>query len=1288
MNWRRWLRRFTDSLILLLVGWLLLAAAYVSLGRQFVPAVADYQQQLVAWVEQQTGRAIDLQSLQGQMQGAQPVFTLRGLRVHEGPDRDSPVLLDLAHVTARVDVFASLWQRQPVMDALQLEGLALEMLQDEAGQWRLAGLGPQEASAGGLDRALELLFEQRRITLLDTSIRISPWAQPEWVFSEGHLTLLNRGHWHRLDAMLRLPDNQQVSVQVKGSLPGRDWHKADVDFFAALPVSDWSDWLTDELLSKAHLQQVIGGGELWGSWRDNRLQRLSGSLTAPTLTLQLPRSAAALEELQLRFALELSAQQQALNIDNFSLRQGDQHWPATRLQLRREVHSGEWQVRADYLPLELLGSWLPALVTNDYLAGVFTTLAPEGSLEDVLLIGGALENFADWSLQARLHKVGVQAWEAVPAIAGISGVAWGTPASGSLLVNSENWSMHLPELFAQRWNYTGLSGQLDWSWADLDGLRLAVPGAAVQGEEGQAAAALQLHIPRPGGTPTMDLRVALHDSRAEFHDRYLPTRTPAMSAELTQWLHATQLTGAVPLVIFGYQGSLLHDATADERQISLYGRLEQGSLFFQPGWPALQQVSGSLWLHNTELQISQAQARLLQTQLDEVTVSLDHQHLDDAFDLHVNGRFAGPLEDGLQLMQQTPLAALTGDPLHGWTGTGQLQGALQLVVPLDREQTPALQLGLQAQAQQLHITQIDATVQELKGQISYEHGKGLTSDTIQLRFMGQPVTGHLDVQGAEQRLSMSGTHDLQNLLKWPLLAAVPPQLAEGSIQWDAQLWLGDKAQRLQLNSDLRGLQLNLPAPLGKTAQARLPSRLQLNLGAQSRWQFQLGTDLQGLLTERQGALDGDIRYRWGAPQGPVAQGISVSARLPQLDLQQWQQWYASSGLAARQSTSGATAVGQSAGPQRLAMLRALQLEVGHFTGLGLELQDLALSGQQLEQGWELRSDHAELSGRVYLPSAAGTPISLELQRLHFPQSDTSAASSDALIEPLLQSDPLQDIDPASLPAMDISISELSWGKDVVGATRFKLRPVSTGLDINELDLALRGGLQLNGTMHWGTQRTQFEGKLAAKDIGEVLRAWRYAPSLTSKAFTGDVNLEWPGSPAWFAIKRASGSVALEARNGMLQSGDSSAEALRVFGLLNFNSLARRLRLDFSDLFGRGTAYDTLHAEAALINGLIQTMNPWVAEGPTAKLQLEGSVDLPADRVDMGLLVTLPLSNNLPLAAIIAGAPQIGGVLYLFDKLWGDKVARLASVKYRISGKWTQPSVDFDRAFDNKAKLED
>ena len=1277
----RWLRRCLDTLILLLISWLLLAAAYVSLGRQFVPALADYQAELVDWVEQQTGRAIDLQGLQAQMQGSQPVLTLHGLRVHEGADRDSPVLLELEHVVARIDVFASLWQRKPVMDALQLDGLALAFIEDAEGRWQLGGLGQSNPDSGGLDRALEHLLGQRRITLLDSSIRISPWAQPDWVFSDGDLTLLNQGQQHRLDARLRLPDQQLVSLQLSATLPERDWRRADAAFFAELPANDWSDWLPANWLEQMHIERMVAGGQFWGHWHSARLSRLSAVLQAPVVELDLPRTSPAIEDLQLQFSLQLDDDHQQLDIQQFSLRLEQQHWPSTRMQLRRQPNQGDWLVNIDHLPLDLLGQWLPTALPHDGAADILTTLAPEGELRSVQLSGADLKDFTTWSLQAALHGVGVQAWEAVPAMAGISGVISGTPAAGSLRVDADDWSLHLSELFPERWHYQRLLGAVNWRWDERRGFELSIPGAQVQGSDGAGSARLELQVPPPGGTPSMDLRVALHDTRAEYHGKYLPTLVPAMGAALTEWLQDSEIQGAVPLAIFAYQGSLLHTATNEERAIRLYAELQQGQLNFQPGWPALEEVDGTLQLHNIDLQISQARGRLRQTQLEDVQVSLGRTPEQD-LSLLIEGSLQGPLQDGLHIMQQTPLAQLTGDPLAGWTGSGDLSGALQLEVPLEGNRDPDVQLQLQARGAQLDIAQVQARLQELNADFSYDHSSGLSSEAIALQFLGQPVSARLEVDASgSHQLRMSGSHSTEQLRSWPLLAALPEKLAEGSAAWSAELVLGNDQRRLLVQSDLHGIQLNLPGELAKASDSRLPSRLQLDMGERARWQFQLGEELRGLLHERSGALSGDIRYRQGVAQQPAGEGVAVSARFDRMELDEWRRWWDADILPA-------AALDDIGGSQALSgLLTGVHVEAARVSGFGLDLDDFELVARPVEQGWELVTEHPQLSGRLRLPATEGAPIVLTLQRFRLPRDDQQL-DSQGLIEPLVAKDALQQISPGKVPAMQVNIDQLHWGDKLVGSIAFNMQPTDTALDISAIDLHLHGGLHLLGSMRWDPQRTRFDGTLAARDIGKVLSAWDYAPTINSRRFNAQVALNWPGSPAGFALKRSSGSLAVQAEDGSLHSGEASADALRVFGLLNFNALTRRLRLDFSDLFGKGMAYDNFSGEAVLTNGLLQTMSPLEMDGPSARLQLDGSLDLASDRVDMGLLVTLPVTNNLPLAAIIAGAPQIGGVLFLVDRILGDKVARFASVRYRISGNWQQPSVDFDRAFDSRPALED
>ncbi|MNR50510.1 hypothetical protein D3C85_1700370 [compost metagenome] len=57
-----------------------------------------------------------------------------------------------------------------------------------------------------------------------------------------------------------------------------------------------------------------------------------------------------------------------------------------------------------------------------------------------------------------------------------------------------------------------------------------------------------------------------------------------------------------------------------------------------------------------------------------------------------------------------------------------------------------------------------------------------------------------------------------------------------------------------------------------------------------------------------------------------------------------------------------------------------------------------------------------------------------------------------------------------------------------------------------------------------------------------------------------------------------------------------------------------------------------------------------------------------------------MATNLPIAALIVGAPAVGGALFLIDKLMGDRMARFASVQYNVKGPWKDPKITFDKPF--------
>ena len=59
-----------------------------------------------------------------------------------------------------------------------------------------------------------------------------------------------------------------------------------------------------------------------------------------------------------------------------------------------------------------------------------------------------------------------------------------------------------------------------------------------------------------------------------------------------------------------------------------------------------------------------------------------------------------------------------------------------------------------------------------------------------------------------------------------------------------------------------------------------------------------------------------------------------------------------------------------------------------------------------------------------------------------------------------------------------------------------------------------------------------------------------------------------------------GEAAVRADNGRFVDVDSGGGAMRIFSLMNFNTIAKRMRGDFSDVTGKGVSFDKLEAKVA------------------------------------------------------------------------------------------------------------
>jgi uncharacterized protein (TIGR02099 family) len=1242
---------------------LMLLALYVSLGRQLVPLVAEYRLEIQDQAHASLNMPVALGRLEGRWKGFSPRLLAHDVLLGQG---DAAVKLD--RLVLVPDVAASLLSRQLQLKTIEFTGMHLSLVQDADGKWRVEGL-PERGGQPPVDPAklLGQLQNVRDLRLLDSQITLEAHAEAPVTLTYANLELRIAGERMRLDGRVLLPDGQPLSLRGQARVQVEDWRASEAEIYLSLPQSDWAAWVPASLTDRWNLTRLQAGGEIWFDWREGGLARAVARLNAPTLQVgRQGRDPIQVEDLAVNAYLDRADEGYRLQLDGLAFTFKDERWRDTAMVIQQHLAEDRWHLQADSLAIGPVAALvqasapLPALA-NEYLLG----LAPSGTLRNLQLdYRPTVPSVERLAFAANLDAVSVAAHEWVPAVRNVSGAVQGNLGGGELRFDNRDFALHLAQLFPEPWNYHRARGSLRWSLDD-QAITLAAPYLQVDGEEGQIAGDFLIRLMRDQAVEDyMDLRVGIRDGDARFTQKYLPTRSPALSPALAAWLNTAIRGGTVEQGYFQYQGSLNKDAEEAARSLSLYFEVKDAELAFQPGWPVLREGRGEVLIDDSGVRVRLAEARMLDSRVHDATAEIPRKRDAQAPQLTVEGQVDGHLRDALTLMQVAPIG--TADVFAGWRGDGPVSGTLKLGIPLAQGDRPEVVAEFASSDASLFIAQADLQLEAFGGEFRYDSERGFSAKGFHGRTLGSAVQGKAVATGVpgkpSTRIEASGTVSLQRLLRWGKIEQPLP--ASGELPIRMSLYLGGAENHLQVDSSLVGTVLALPAPFGKTAEERRDTTLRMTLGGE-RQRYTLRHDGLAALTfvapsGNWSEGGGELVLGGAAANLRTDQGLYVRGNISRFELSEWQALLETYGQAST-NQPGAS------------MLRQVQLDIGAFEGFGTKIESLAVAVQRLPAGWLLGLDSETVAGAVRLPDADGEPIGIDLSRLRLP----AAAAADTQAKP---GDALASVDPTRLPALDITVAEVLQGEEPLGAWSLKVRPTTEGVAFWDLDLDFKG-LKLGGSGGWSGSRTWYKGRLEGANVADVLLAWNFAPSTTSEDFRLDVDGSWPGSPAAFALNRLSGKLDARLRKGQLREVDGGAQVLRVFGLLNFDSIGRRLRLDFSDLFSKGLSYDRIKAELTATDGVYVTSQPLTVAGPSSNLELDGQLDLVNDRIDAKLLVTLPVSNNLPLAALIVGGPAIGGALFVVEKLLGDKVARFATVQYKVEGPWQAPRITFDKPFE-------
>ena len=495
-----------------------------------------------------------------------------------------------------------------------------------------------------------------------------------------------------------------------------------------------------------------------------------------------------------------------------------------------------------------------------------------------------------------------------------------------------------------------------------------------------------------------------------------------------------------------------------------------------------------------------------------------------------------------------------------------------------------------------------------------------------------------------------------------------------------------------INSDLKGMALNLPAPLNKTAQTAMPLRIESqltreSLQAKSRvLQDQIKVTLGRLVSVTYVRDLSGPRVR--VVRGGIAVGqsvvdavpmrdnaVSLNLQLPSLDLDAWNtaltQLTGVSPLKRKQATAaviGSEATGEGAQEYMptFAALLADQIKVSDRV-----IHKVVVGGTRQGDLWRLNIGADELNGSAEVrPPNGNVPAQLyvRLAYLNIPPSSVPD------VERLLTEQP------SSIPTLDIVVNELTLRGKKLG--RLEIDAVNrVGANavrewrLNKFNVTLpEATLTANG--NWATEgprvrRTQFNFVLAIRDSGELLGRLGTPGAIRHGEGRLEGQVSWQGSPITLDYASMSGKMNLAIEKGQFLKTEPGAA--RLLGVLNLQALPRRLTLDFSDLFSDGFAFDFVRGDVRIEQGVASTNNLQM-KGVVAGALIEGHADLVRETQQLKVVVVPEINAGTASLYVATINPLIGLTSYLAQMVLSKPLVRAGTNEFHVDGTWADPRV--------------
>lgn len=1231
------------------------AAAASGLFQLVVQAVPGYRGQVEQYVRQVTGRPVRIGALGLTWRYYYPSLEL--INVALLADDGKTAVLQAERLRLGFNL-ARLARKDYRPNRLELVGLAVDVRIDRDGAVQVKGI---EESEPGVAEPLEALkpltqFAQLRLSRCRLNLRDERRGSETYSFGIEQAQFDRGLLAHALHAEVALPASIGDTAVFDATFGGELLEPATWTGTGSLQIGGLvaGPWLAPYLERGAGIDLTGAEATVEARFEHGRLAGGEARLRSGPVRGHRARHEARFDALDARARLDVLDDGWRVKLERLAVETPNGRWPSTSGELRATRTPGaptRYDARAEYLRLGDLAPWLQVLPVPAWLA------AFDGAAGEVRNVEFRLQGSGDeraYGYRARFENLALPAADRPAGVSGLRGELAGDESGGRAVLQDSAVTIELPGMLATpAVPLESLEGEVEWRRLD-DAWQFGLPQFRWQLWSTRGQGRLALTVPDDRAqSPSIDLAAQFS---AEDATRAKPLMPLHWGPGLRAWLDRAIVSGRAPHASLAIKGPL-RDFPFVERRTGAWSLdidADNILLEYQPDWPAVENLAASLHFTGTSLSIQASAGSVAGNPIQSASARFPDFHTGE---LLIDGAVAGETARFYDFLERSPLRETFKGLLAQTRATGPAGVEIHLDIPVAHAHDTVTGGRVTLDGVELRLSGLGEPIRDIRGAVAFD-GAGIRSDRLTGKLYELPLEAQLTPQPGNGTLLSADydyTVDASGKGASELVPAWVRRHVAGTSHWRATMPIGGKAQTaVTLATDLAGVEVKLPAPLGKPAAQ--PQPLTLTIGSAPDAPLRITADYQGRLAadlrfvhgRDAMVLDaGTLTLGGGAPVPPQQKGLVLGGELGEVDARAWAEQLQGGGI-----------------ESQMQAIRGADLHVARAVWKPYALREARWQWTARKDGWALVLSGAGGTGEVRWRTPDRGLLRARLDALALDYLPGAAETPETSV-----------MDPNQMPLLDLDVGRLAVGPTDLG--HVVLATERTDIGQKTRTLAAQGGsVTLSASGEWrrraGQSSASLDADLTTRDIAGLLRAFGYTPNIDAKKAQFKGALAWAPSESGIDWAQARGTVHLDFETGQLRAVEPGAG--RVLGLVNFYALPRRLTLNFRDVVSSGLGFDKVEGEFELADGNATTQNLRI-NGPSLRMDMRGRIGLAARDYDQQVTVYPDVSAGVTLGAVLLGGPVAGVLALIAQEVLNKPLDQVTQLSYRLTGSWDNPQVE-------------